>query len=82
VSDDTTPPNKAEEDANDELGREAFFAGRYREAFAHRHSAMLSKAVRWFREEGVIFQRQPGRQDVSLTSRATEASLGRVLINR
>jgi hypothetical protein len=52
--------DKAEEDAATEIGGRAFFAGRYREAFSHLHSAMLSKGIRWFREEGINFQRPPG----------------------
>lgn len=50
---------KAEEDAADEAARAAFFAGRYTEAFAQRHSVLLTKAIRWFREEGIAFQRPP-----------------------
>ena len=51
---------RADEDVAEERAREAFFAGRYREAFAQYHSALLSKAIKWFREEGTSFQRPPG----------------------
>lgn len=55
------PETKADEDAVADRAREAFFAGHYRDAFSLRHSFLLSKAIRWFREEGVVFQRPPGQ---------------------
>jgi hypothetical protein len=60
MADQDTPADKAAEDATREIGQEAFVAGRYREAFSHLHSGMLTKAIRWFREEGAVFQRPPG----------------------
>jgi hypothetical protein len=60
MSDQEHPSTKPEEDAASERGRESFFSGRYRAAFSHLHSAMLTRAIRWFREEGVQFQRPPG----------------------
>lgn len=59
MTDDASELGKAEEDARREQGKEAFFSGRYREAYSHSHSALLSKAIRWFREEGVAFHRPP-----------------------
>lgn len=56
---DEKPSTKADEDATNERGRESFFAGRYSEAFSHFHSSLLTRAIRWFREEGVYFQRPP-----------------------
>lgn len=56
---DQEPAGKAEEDKADERAREAFFAKRYRDAFSQRHSVLLTKAIRWFREEGVAFRRPP-----------------------
>ena len=47
------------EDAAQERARKAFFAGQYSAAFAAAHAALLSKAIRWFREEGTVFQRPP-----------------------
>ena len=51
---------KEAEDKVKEIGREAFLAKRFREGFAHFHSSLLTKAIRWFREEGAMFQRPPG----------------------
>lgn len=53
------PAGKAAEDEADDAARAAFFEGRYSDAFAQRHSVLLTKAIRWFREEGVTFQRPP-----------------------
>lgn len=61
MSGDDRPSAKADEDAAADRAREAFFAGHYREAFSQRHSVLLTKAIRWFREEGVAFQRPPER---------------------
>ncbi|MBJ7409986.1 MAG: hypothetical protein JHD15_06405 [Phenylobacterium sp.] len=60
MADQNETAGKVAEDATTEKGRDAFFAGRYREAFSHLHSALLNKAIRWFREEGVAFQRPSG----------------------
>lgn len=50
---------RAEEAAALDRGRVAFEAGRYRDAFSQLHSSLLTRALRWFREEGVQFQRPP-----------------------
>lgn len=50
----------AEEQQRRDAGQAAFFAGRYSEAFSHFNSASLTKAIRWFREEGTAFQRPNG----------------------
>jgi hypothetical protein len=50
----------AREEQSKETGRDAFLAGRYSEAFSHFNSASLTKAIRWFREEGTTFQRPLG----------------------
>ncbi len=60
MADQDTHADKGAEDATREIGQEAFLAGRYRDAFSHLHSGMLTKAIRWFREEGAVFQRPPG----------------------
>lgn len=59
MADPDAAAGKAEEDKADEAARAAFFAGRYADAFAQRHSILLTKAIRWFREEGIAFQRPP-----------------------
>jgi hypothetical protein len=59
MSNQERPSTKPEEEASNERGREAFFSGKYREAFSHLHSSLLTRAIRWFREEGVQFQRPP-----------------------
>jgi hypothetical protein len=52
--------DKADEQAASERGRGAFAAARYLEAFAHLHSALLKRAIRWFREEGVSLHKPVG----------------------
>lgn len=52
--------DEAWEDGQRDKGRVAFHEGRYRDAFALYHAAILSRAIRWFREEGVTFARPAG----------------------
>jgi hypothetical protein len=58
------PPETDDERHEEELrerGREAFHAGRYDEAYNCFQSSALDLALRWFREEGLVFQRPPNK---------------------
>lgn len=59
MTDFKRPSTPADEEATLEEGRTLFFGRQYRAAFSHYHSALLSRAIRWFRDEGVLFQRPP-----------------------
>lgn len=54
------------EDAMRERGREAFNSGNYPEAFNLFQSSLLDAAIRWFREEGITFQR-PAEKKLTAT---------------
>jgi len=56
---DASAQDAAEEDRLRDEGREALHAGRYPEAFSKFHASVLSRAIRYFREEGVTFHRPP-----------------------
>ena len=56
-----TEGERAEADMR-ERGRQAFDSGNYPEAFNLFQSSLLDTALRWFREEGLTFQRPPDRK--------------------